>query len=116
VATDNLAVCNICTVNVKESKITIFTFKQFSGEQFWNICNIFIFKRRRGMFAKILESFIINFPKLEFKFSDWRSKAVESDSPNFLQTFMGERGLQSNEVKIRNFAVEKKLTVILKLV
>lgn len=68
------------------------------------------------MLAKVSESFIVNFPKHEFKFSDWRSKAVDSDSLNFLQTLMGERGLQSKEVKILNFAVEKKLTVILKLV
>jgi len=57
-------------------------------------------QRWGGDVCKGFGIFIINFPRLEFKFSDWRSKAVDSDSPNFLQTFMGERGLQSKEVKI----------------
>jgi len=64
VATDNLAVCNICTVNVKESKITIFTSKQFSCEQFWNICFIYVYISGGGGVCKDLGIFISNFPKL----------------------------------------------------
>lgn len=74
----------------------------------FRIFEIHLFSEMEGDVCKGFGIFIINFPKLEFKFSDWRSKAVDSDSPNFLQTFMGERGLQSKEVKILNFAVEKK--------
>ena len=68
-ATDNLAVCNICTVNVKESKITIFTSKQLSCEQFWNICFIYVYiSRGGGGVCKNLGIFISYFPKLSSYF------------------------------------------------
>lgn len=79
-ATDNLAVCNICTVNVKEGEIKIFTFKNLLVNV---IVIYFVLWRQEGKCSqKFSEPFIflsIIFTENWNKLIVWRSKTMEPD-------------------------------------